>query len=172
MALEAQVLGRVCRVVGESERPGTAVLLDRGERQYLVTARHLTLGEPEEHFAVQLPPWYPDPFRHLTLTRVGPLTSKADIAVFQLARPVADPTLHLPAGTDGLVWTQEAYLLGYPLNLSGRLANGQAVSPSPSEESWRPWTWGQTHQRSSSTSWPIPVFPAVQSSTAMSSRAS
>jgi hypothetical protein len=129
MALEAQVLGRVCRVVGESEHPGTAVLLDRDERQYLVTARHLTLGEPEEHFAVQLPPWYPDPIRHLTLKRVGPSTSKADIAVFQLARPVADPKLHLPAGTDGLVWTQEAYLLGYPLNLSGRLANGQAGIP-------------------------------------------
>ena len=124
MPLEAQVLGRVCRFVGESQRPGTGFLLDMHSRQYLITANHLTCGEPEEFINTQLPPWYPSPHQSQVLRRVGPVDTRVDVAVFACDQPLASSGLTLPAGTDGLIWSQDAYVVGYPLNLSGRTATG------------------------------------------------
>lgn len=129
MPLEAQVLSRVCRFVGESQRPGTGFLLDVASRQYLITANHLTCGEPEEFISTQLPPWYPNPHQSQVLSRVGLVDARVDVAVFACDQPLASSELTLPAGTEGLIWSQDAYVVGYPLNLSGRTANGQYGIP-------------------------------------------
>lgn len=51
------------------------------------------------------------------------------MAVFACDQPLASSELTLPAGTEGLIWSQDAYVVGYPLNLSGRTANGQYGIP-------------------------------------------
>jgi hypothetical protein len=90
----------------------TLELLGR-DQQYLVTAEHV------------LPPAAQDPV-HLTMRVAGgvseaehtrlPLATppSADVAVFALGWPATTSTLPVVANSDGMTFSQDAYILGYP----------------------------------------------------------
>ena len=94
---------------------GTAFTIDRGDRQYLVTARHLLPPDdptPEVTASIRL---RRDSMR-LSLLPVRPPQADAAVAPLDEALTIGD--LPLPADGDGLVWSQQMYFLGYPYGLA------------------------------------------------------
>lgn len=108
----AQCYERVVRLDVPGGTFGSAFTIDRHERQWLITAEHvvarvsisdITLTTKQGRVAVGL-------------ERVPPQQPGADVAVFLLDRPVT-PNLTLHAGSDGVVYSQDAYFLGFPYGM-------------------------------------------------------
>ena len=113
------VWSRVVRFSGESQKAGTAFLIGSGESQYLITARHLCIPEPEEVITVRHA-WTLDAESYQdNAVRVGmDVAPTADFAVFKLAFPIEDVGGEVPLNFDSYVFGQQAYILGYPYNMS------------------------------------------------------
>jgi Trypsin-like peptidase domain len=110
---------------------GTAFTISEGGAQYLVTAKHL-LPEGDLHPTVKLSNRFiaeqlGGPVEHRC--ELLPITpDRADVAVAPLPSPLT-PDLTLEARTDGLVFSQTVWFLGFPYGLAmemdragGRLA--------------------------------------------------
>lgn len=116
--IEAQVWQRVLHFAGERGRPGAGVVLDVGENQYLVTAKHLASEDSEEQVTLQhLLTNGGRPFS-VVLERVGDRTGAADIAAYRLERRLVGAALPLTLGSAGMTYSDDVYILGYPFGLT------------------------------------------------------
>jgi hypothetical protein len=118
LVIPSQVWRRVIRFSGERKLPGTAFLVDSGDDQLLVTARHLCIDEPEECVLLRHP-WTNDGYAYsATLVRVGrSIAPAADFAVFRMTNPI-EVGYDVPLASEGLYYTQPAFILGYPYELT------------------------------------------------------
>ena len=89
---------------------GSAFTIDQGGRQYVVTARHVVEGiEAAQRTAVV----YEDEWRDIDFSVVGVAEGDVDVAVLACGQQLS-PTLPLEASSEGLVYGQRAYFLGFP----------------------------------------------------------
>jgi S1-C subfamily serine protease len=109
--ITANALERTVRIQ-QGAKSGTGFTIDHDGQQYLVTARHVVDGP--EHVGVLV---RGNPFS-VNLTCLAVPDADADVAVFRPDQPITPPDLPLPAGSDGLIFGQEVFFLGYPLGLS------------------------------------------------------
>jgi hypothetical protein len=104
---------RVVRIQTSRGR-GAAFTIDRNGRQWLITARHLLpAGEPAPECALSR-----GAFR--TTLRLGFLADpggEGDVAVAPLQSPFT-PQLELHATSEGLMWSQIVYFLGFPYGMA------------------------------------------------------
>lgn len=118
------------RFQGENGRRGTAFIATVGDRELLVTAKHLCGDDRDELVVVQHPWTNAGQPLHVMLTRLGALDSPGDVAAFAV-----DPdqfqgvvgAVSLDSG--GLVYTQDAFILGYPYDLSFYMGGGTQQLP-------------------------------------------
>ena len=105
----ANVIQRVLNIrIDDSQ--GSAFTIERGGRQYVVTARHVVQGiEAAQRTAVV----FDGEWRNIDFTIVGVAEGDVDVAVLACGLQLS-PTLPMEASTDGLVYGQRAYFLGFP----------------------------------------------------------
>lgn len=115
--VRAEAFQRVLRIESRVGK-GTAFTIERGGREWLVTARHLL---PEE----------PAPEVRLTgrsgefVLRLGfipGLADQTDIAVAPLENPIT-PQLALIPHSDGVIWSQDVYFLGFPFGMATQISH-------------------------------------------------
>src|SRR5271156_1763080 len=98
--------------VGEAK--GTAFKIDYMGTVYLVTARHVAAGLPENNATIQVRRagnW--EDFH--TVKTLFPPSSDADIAVFETDEKISQPYRVTVMGkTDGVTMGQQVWFLGYP----------------------------------------------------------
>ena len=121
---ERQILERVLRFRGERGLPGTAFTTEEGSSQYLVTANHLTTGDPDENVSIGN---FGFDERHLLLSRVDdPLEHGQDVAVFVLEDEVAS-CAPLPLSSAGLMLSHDILIAGFPAGLEQTWINDGAA---------------------------------------------
>jgi hypothetical protein len=102
---------------------GTAFTITRHGRQWLITAQHIVEGFPSTSLSVVV--------RGVpvvvTLTPIPLGKPGVDIAVFHLDHAIT-PELDLRPTSEGLVYSQDVYFLGYPYDLGIR-SGGVTVLP-------------------------------------------
>jgi S1-C subfamily serine protease len=91
---------------------GTGFTITRHDRQWLVTAQHVIDGIDESEIVV-LRRGTPVEVQLKSIPRVR---VEADVAVFELDREIT-PELPLFPTSDGAVYTQDVYFLGFPFGL-------------------------------------------------------
>lgn len=91
---------------------GSAFTIDRHDQQWLVTARHVVATTPLGDIQVVRR----DGPLEVELEPVPSVTPAADVAVFRLSAPIT-PDLPLQPTSEGAVFSQDAYFLGYPYGL-------------------------------------------------------
>ena len=115
-----QVWSRVVSFMGETGRPGTAFILDRGNRSYLVTARHLCLPNESEEQVTITHAWTEDgePSSAI-MSRVDPEELEGDVAIFEMPEDfLGNVGTEVPAMSDGIAFSQECFIMGFPYRLS------------------------------------------------------
>jgi S1-C subfamily serine protease len=95
---------------------GTAFTVEQDKRQYLVTAAHVCEGIKDgvTIFARRHDRWDEWPVKIVGMGGHGML--EADVAVFALPHQIS-PSFPMPATSQGIVWGQEVFFLGYPYGL-------------------------------------------------------
>jgi S1-C subfamily serine protease len=114
-----EVWSRVVRLAGESGRLGTGFIIDVDSGRFLVTAKHMC-GEDREEQITLSHPWTNDgsPIVQI-LERVGDLNALGDVAAFSLTAGLPIETGgEVVATSDGFVYSQDCYLMGYPYGLA------------------------------------------------------
>ncbi|MCC6993843.1 MAG: trypsin-like peptidase domain-containing protein [Deltaproteobacteria bacterium] len=124
MVLTSNVLTRLFKVK-HGDQLGTSFVLDVGNAQYLVTARHVLRGYRGELAILLNGAW-----RTLAATPIWAKPAKADIAAIRLPSPIA-PNLPLPATCKGFAYGQDAFFLGYPLGMQMDDMGMNAANPLP-----------------------------------------
>ncbi len=125
--ITANFIHRTFRIkCGESV--GTAFTVDVDDKQYLVTARHVIQhfaeGSDIEVFGNGV--WAPV---HTSL--VGHGTGDIDLSVLAPAAAMSPPGLPITAASDGLVYGQDVYFLGFPYGVLSQVIFGEAGNPLP-----------------------------------------
>ena len=94
---------------------GTACVIDRSDRQYLVTARHVVEGiRPRDNIEISFEQkWHP-----IEIEVVGLGKGEIDVAVLAGTIQLA-PTHLLEASLAGMTYGQLVYFLGFPFGWSG-----------------------------------------------------
>lgn len=106
---------------------GTAFTTEKDSRQYLVTARHVVEDiKPRDAINV----FHDRQWKRLEVQVVGIGKDESDIAVLS---PIVQlsPTLPLEATSDGLIYAQQTYFLGFPFGWDGgseHLSNGHPMA--------------------------------------------
>lgn len=92
------------------ERTGTAFTIDRDDREYLITARHVSEGiRPGEKIKI----FHENQWKDLSIQIVSMGEGDVDIAI--LSTPFAlSPRFELEPSSGGMAVGQQVYLLGYP----------------------------------------------------------
>ena len=117
-----EVIKRVFHLATDNSR-FTGFTLDIGDKQYLCTARHCVVIDPDDPDCQTL--LHP---HHLYINRnnrweilevklVGFGTECADICIFALDRELSPLLGPLPESPAGIVYSQDVYFLGFPLGL-------------------------------------------------------
>ena len=103
---------------------GTAFRVDYGGKVYLVTARHVAAGLPEDNATIQVRrdnKW--EDFH--TIKTLFPPSNDADIAVFETDEKISQPFTIKPIGdAGGVTMGQQVWFLGYPFEGIGTRSNG------------------------------------------------
>jgi S1-C subfamily serine protease len=123
-AVPIEILQRTLRIkVGE--RAATAFTIDYQGKLYLVTAKHVVAGLPQNGATIQV--WRSDKWVDFkTVKTLFPPSTKADIAVFETDQKVPPPFQITGAqGKEGPTFGQQVWFLGYPGGLGSRFSNGQ-----------------------------------------------
>ena len=94
---------------------GTACVIDRNDRQYLVTARHVVEGiRPRDNIEISFEQkWHP-----IEIEVVGLGKGEIDVAVLAGTVQLA-PTHLLEASLAGMTYGQSLYFLGFPFGWNG-----------------------------------------------------
>jgi hypothetical protein len=103
---------------------GTAFAVDYQGKMYLVTARHVVAGLPENKATIQM--WQSDQWKdYQTVKTLFPSSSDVDIAVFETEEKVPQPySVSVARSTGGPTMGQQVWFLGYPWGLGSRWSNG------------------------------------------------
>lgn len=136
--ITANVFERVVKVVTKIDT-GTGFTIDRADRQFLITAAHLL----PNHSVVAIDCEFRGQSVRVEGSPLRTFSPDADTAVIPLERPITQE-LPLPATSDGMVFGQAGYFLGFPLGLGftigpgaefplvkGCLISGQIIGPEP-----------------------------------------
>lgn len=106
---------------------GTAFTIDRDERQYLITARHVVPGI-EDGDVIQI--YRDDKWMHLPIYVIG--IGEGDIDITVLSSPLQiSPITPLVASKDGMGLAQTVYILGYPFGLNAGKSDANLDLPLP-----------------------------------------
>ena len=95
---------------------GTAFTIDVEKKQYLVTARHVCIGVGDDD---KIGIFHDGQFEEMTVKVVGLGSTDeidTDVAVFALENQIS-PSFPMVATSEGLVWGQDVYFLGFPYGL-------------------------------------------------------
>ncbi|MXW23785.1 MAG: trypsin-like peptidase domain-containing protein [Chloroflexi bacterium] len=125
--ITANVIYRVFRLrIGDTT--GTGFAIEAGGREYLVTARHI--AEPvDRKDTIHL--FENGDWRALGVSLVGHAPRDIDISVLAAStRLTPERSLPLPATSEGLIYGQDAFFLGFPHGLSD-LVLGDTGRPVP-----------------------------------------
>jgi S1-C subfamily serine protease len=109
--ITAEVWERVVRVAC-GRVTGTGFTLEHEGGHYVVTARHVVESGAPVQVLVR------GKAAAVQLTPLNVPVQEADVAVFRLDRPITPPGLPLAAGTEGMIFGQDAYFLGFPLGMT------------------------------------------------------
>ena len=125
--ITANVIHRVFRM-RYGDRRGTAFTLDVESRQYLVTAKHLVHDMPRDTDIGLFgnSEWHP-----LTVKLVGHCRDGVDISILSPSSRLTPPNLHLDANSDGAIYGQDVYFLGFPYDYVSRIAFTDRGYPLP-----------------------------------------
>ena len=95
---------------------GTGFTMDIDGKQYLVTARHVLarLSQESEIYIFGNNQWIP-----LQIQLVGHAPDTIDISVLAPERRLTPPDLPVNASSDGVMYGQEVYFLGFPYHFLG-----------------------------------------------------
>lgn len=94
---------------------GTAFAIDRGSKQYLITARHVTEGIRSGD---EIEIFHERQWKNLAVNVVGVGTGSVDVAVLACPIQIA-PLYPLEATSVGLICGQPVFFLGFPFGLDG-----------------------------------------------------
>lgn len=115
MAVTANALQRTFHIK-HGESAGTCFAIDHGDRQYLITAKHVVEGMSGVGRPATVELFHQKRWKVLDVTVVGEAEGNIDIVVFAPAMQVA-PSHPLPPTTEGAMLGQDAYFLGFPFGL-------------------------------------------------------
>jgi prepilin-type processing-associated H-X9-DG protein len=118
----ANIFTRVLRIEIDSGALATAFTIEVGEKQYLVTARHV-LPDQGPHKLKALGHTVEFVFEG---TPVPGIPQNVDIAVFALPEAVT-PQFPLPATLTGMTYAHDVYFYGYPYGLSSTAAGAERL---------------------------------------------
>ena len=107
---------------------GTAFALDVDGRQYLATAKHLLAGGPS---SLTIEVFSNRDWTALPVTLVGHSAPDFDVSVLVTDRRLTPSELPLEPSSDGLVYGQELFFLGFPYGLIGEYVFGTEGYPLP-----------------------------------------
>jgi S1-C subfamily serine protease len=125
--ITANVIHRVFRIrIDQTE--GTAFTIEKDGREYLVTAKHVadTVLARREIELFENAGWAP-----LQIELVGHASGDSDISVLAANRALTPAGLPMPATSNGLVYGQDVYFLGFPYGFLGRIVLGPNGYPLP-----------------------------------------
>jgi hypothetical protein len=117
-AVPTEVLGRTL-LIKAGDTYGTAFTLDYEGMLYIVTARHVVGGLPEEKAALQIKrgqKW----FNVNTIKTLFPKSKDVDIAVFQTGEKIDNPYQIKSTEMGGVTMGQQLWFLGYPYGLESQ----------------------------------------------------
>ncbi|MCY3627175.1 MAG: serine protease [Gammaproteobacteria bacterium] len=89
---------------------GTAFAIDRNNRQYLITARHVVEGIAQTD---NIEIYHEDQWKHINVSLVGSGEGSIDVAILSCSVRLAPP-LTLVASAQGISHGQPLYFLGFP----------------------------------------------------------
>ena len=126
MAITSNVMHRTFHI-RTSSGTGTAFTIDRGRRQYVITARHVVHDtQPGDEIQIA----HRGRWLAAGVDVVGTGANDEDVAV--LTCPVQlSPGLPLDPSDEGLTYGQSVYFLGFPLGLDGGLEEVNRGFPMP-----------------------------------------
>ncbi len=110
--ITSNVFHRVFQIRTETGT-ATAFTIDHNERQYVVTAKHVAMGN-QATSGLQI--YHEAQWKFLEAELVGHADGEIDISVLAPSIQIS-PTLELPATTHGIVFGQDLYFLGFPYGL-------------------------------------------------------
>lgn len=97
------------------ETSGTMFAIDRSDKQYLVTARHVVHGIASED---TIDIYWDKRWVDLSVRRVGVGSGEADVVVMAPPQQIA-PSYALEPTTDGIAYGQQVFFLGFPFGWDG-----------------------------------------------------
>jgi hypothetical protein len=107
---------------------GTGFTIDVDNKQYLVTAKHVVKGFGSavglEVFGNEI--WSPVP-----ATLVAHYSGDVDISVLAPVKPLSPPDLPITASSDGMMYGQDVYFLGFPYGVLSQVIFGDDGNPLP-----------------------------------------
>ncbi len=105
------------------DQAGTGFTIDHNGIMYLVTARHVVKGLPNEGGVIQI--WRSDKWEdYKTLRTLYPPSDKVDIAVLETNEKADKPYEIRPQeGQEGMTFGQPVWFLGYPFGMGTTLSN-------------------------------------------------
>lgn len=125
--ITSNVIHRVFRIkyIGYT---GTAFTIDIDGKQYLITAKHLA-GEISAQDTIEVlsnNTWVP-----LQTRLIGHADEAIDISVLATDRRLTPPDLPMIASSDGLIYGQDVFFLGFPHGIQGNIIFGADGYPMP-----------------------------------------
>ncbi len=125
--ITSNVIHRVFRIrFGRSE--GTAFTIEVGQREYLITARHVveSIQDSMEIEVFSNGIWTP-----LRVNLVGHAPGNVDVSVVAASRRLTPPNLPMEATHKGITYGQDVYFLGFPYGFLGKYIFGPEGYPLP-----------------------------------------
>ena len=107
---------------------GTAFVIDRDHRQYLITAKHMVDGitSGQELMMRIKHHWY-----RLKVSVVGMGETDIDVAVLSCNWPLANPAANLETDLSGIVLGQDVFVAGFPFGWGSQVRMGDQISDFP-----------------------------------------
>lgn len=123
--ITSNIIHRTFRIkCGESV--GTAFAIDVENRQYVVTAKHVVEGASPSFLELHKS----GRWERVPCTAVGHAIEE-DVSVFALGRTIVPPGLPMLNGSDGIVYGQDVYFLGFPYGVLSGVVLGDEGYPLP-----------------------------------------
>jgi len=125
--ITANIIHRVFRIT-DGATSGTAFTIDVDARQYLITAKHVV---PDLTVAARLQIFSSGTWTPLSADFVGAASGDADVTVLSARRQLTDPKLPVTPSMDGLIYSQDVFILGFPYDVEPNLLFGDGGFPMP-----------------------------------------